>query len=183
MEISLMVNGRPRTVDADDRDTLAEILRDRLGLTGTKLGCEHGVCGSCTVLVDGQPVRSCLMLGGQAQGCAVGTVEDLAGEAALPAVLGEDGMRATGAEASLAGLDDLQRAFALEHGLQCGYCTPGFLMLLTAALTDDPDLDRHPDRLDEWLSSNLCRCTGYAGIRRAVARVCAERRTPASLAE
>jgi aerobic-type carbon monoxide dehydrogenase small subunit (CoxS/CutS family) len=113
------------------------------------------------------------MLGAQAEGCAVRTVEDLAADAPLPAALGEEGMRATGAEASLEGLDDLQRAFSQEHGLQCGYCTPGFLMLLTAALAEDPDLDRHPDRLDEWLSSNLCRCTGYVGIRRAVARVCA----------
>lgn len=177
MQVSLTVNGRRHAVDAEDRDTLAEILRDQLGLAGTKLGCEQGVCGSCTVLVDGQPVRSCLMLGAQAEGCAVRTVEDLAADAPLPAALGEEGMRATGAEASLDGLDDLQRAFSLEHGLQCGYCTPGFLMLLTAALAEDPDLDRHPDRLDEWLSSNLCRCTGYVGIRRAVARVCAQRRT------
>lgn len=176
MHVSLAVNGRSRDVEVDDRDTLAEVLREHLQLTGTKLGCEHGVCGSCTVLVDGDPVRSCLMLAGQADGTHVRTVEDLARGVDPGVELGAEGLRAVAGPSGQDGLDDLQRAFSEAHGLQCGFCTPGFLMLLTAALADEPDLDRHPETLDQWLSSNLCRCTGYAGIRRAVARTCEARR-------
>jgi carbon-monoxide dehydrogenase small subunit len=157
MIVEFTVNGAPATVDAEPRTTLAEALRDHLDLTGTNLGCEHGVCGSCTVLVDGTAVRACLMLVAQCEGTAVSTVEGLAGDDGTP--------------------HPLQEAFAAEHALQCGFCTPGFLMLLVAALRDDPDLDRDPEALNEVLASNLCRCTGYVGIRRAVTRAADQART------
>jgi carbon-monoxide dehydrogenase small subunit len=144
--VRLRVNGTGHEVETDPRASLADVLREDLGLTGTRLGCEHGVCGSCTVLVDGTAVRSCLLLAVQCGGAEIGTVEDLA-----------DGGR----------LHPLQEAFTAEHALQCGFCTPGFLMLLAGALAADPDLDRDEGRLDEVLASNLCRCTGYVGIRRA----------------
>jgi len=156
MDVTMTVNGEPRRVAVEARDTLADALRDGLGLTGTNLGCEHGVCGSCTVSVDGVAVRSCLLLAGQCDGCEVRTVEGLAGA---------DGE-----------LSVLQRAFSAEHGLQCGFCTPGFLCLLQQALDDEPELDRDAERLDEVLASNLCRCTGYTGIRRAVVRAAGELR-------
>jgi len=155
VDVTMTVNGELRRVAVEDRDTLADALREGLGLTGTNLGCEHGVCGSCTVSVDGVAVRSCLLLAVQADGCSVRTVEGLA----------------AGDELSV-----LQRAFSAEHGLQCGFCTPGFLCLLQQALDDDPELDRDAERLDEVLASNLCRCTGYAGIRRAVVRAATELR-------
>jgi carbon-monoxide dehydrogenase small subunit len=157
VDVTMTVNGEARRVPVEDRDTLADALREGLGLTGTNLGCEHGVCGSCTVSVDGVAVRSCLMLAVQCDGCEIRTVEGLAG--------------ADGA------LSPLQRAFSAEHGLQCGFCTPGFLCLLQQALDDDPDLDRDEQRLDEVLASNLCRCTGYTGIRRAVLRAARELRS------
>lgn len=146
MNVTLRVNGTDHTVDVEPRTSLADALRDYLGLTGTRLGCEHGVCGSCTVLFAGSPVRSCLLLAAQCGGTAVTTVEGLA-----------DGTR----------LHPLQEAFAREHALQCGFCTPGFLMLLAGALAENPDLDADARELDEILAANLCRCTGYAGIRRA----------------
>ncbi|MEV0233074.1 (2Fe-2S)-binding protein [Nonomuraea sp. NPDC050786] len=149
MNVELMVNGRTHRLDVEPRTNLADALRDRLGLTGTTLGCEHGVCGSCTVLVDGTAVRSCLALAVQVEGADIRTVEGLA-----------DGDR----------LHPLQEAFAAEHALQCGFCTPGFLMLLAGALAEEPELDQDERRLDELLASNLCRCTGYAGIRRAAVR-------------
>ncbi|MEO3871159.1 (2Fe-2S)-binding protein [Nonomuraea sp. B12E4] len=150
MNVDLTVNGEAHSLDVEPRTSLADALRDGLGLTGTTLGCEHGVCGSCTVLVGGTAVRSCLMLAVQAQGTEVRTVEGLAdGDTPHP----------------------LQEAFAAEHALQCGFCTPGFLMLLAGALAADPELGRDERRLDAVLSSNLCRCTGYAGIRRAAQRV------------
>ncbi|GAA3224557.1 (2Fe-2S)-binding protein [Nonomuraea helvata] len=155
MNVELMVNGRTHRLDVEPRTSLADALRDRLGLTGTTLGCEHGVCGSCTVLIDGTAVRSCLALAVQMEGADIRTVEGLA-----------DGDR----------LHPLQEAFAAEHALQCGFCTPGFLMLLAGALAEEPELDKDERRLDELLASNLCRCTGYAGIRRAAARAAARLR-------
>ena len=143
------VNGTAYEVDVEPRRTLADALRDDCGLTGTHIACEHGVCGACTVLVDGEAVRSCLMLAVQCDGAAIRTVEGLAGP---------DGT-----------LHPLQRAFSEEHALQCGFCTPGFLMLIVGALEQDPTVADDPARLTELLTSNLCRCTGYAAIRRAVA--------------
>jgi aerobic carbon-monoxide dehydrogenase small subunit len=149
VDVALTVNGREHRIAVEPRKVLADALREDLGLTGTNLGCEHGVCGSCTVLLDGEPVRSCLVLVVQARGRAVRTVEDL----------DRDGE-----------LDPLQAAFTAEHALQCGFCTPGFLMLLRGALDDDPAVVDDPARFDALLASNLCRCTGYAGIRRAARR-------------
>jgi aerobic carbon-monoxide dehydrogenase small subunit len=143
--VSLMVNGKSYEVSIEPRKTLADVLRDDCGLTGTHLGCEHGVCGACTILVDEKPVRSCLMFGVQAEGKAVRTVEGLA-----------DGDT----------LHPLQQAFWENHGLQCGFCTPGFLMLAAGALQENPDMS--DDEIREVLSSNLCRCTGYQNIVKAV---------------
>jgi aerobic carbon-monoxide dehydrogenase small subunit len=159
MDIELTVNGVARTADVEPRTSLADLLRDQLGLTGTTLGCEHGVCGSCTVLVDGTAVRACLMLAVQGAGRDIETVEGLA-----------QGDR----------LHPLQEAFAAEHALQCGFCTPGFLMLLAGALTAEPDLDADERRLDEVLASNLCRCTGYVNIRRAAVRAAKQLRAEAA---
>src|SRR5271166_5297493 len=150
MKVAFRVNGAAREVDVEARTTLADALRDELGLTGTRLGCEHGVCGSCTILLNGAAARSCLLLAVQCAGADIGTVEGLAsGPAEEPR------------------MHPLQQGFSEEHALQCGFCTPGFLMLLTGELVAHPDLDRDEERLDEVLASNLCRCTGYVGIRRA----------------
>ena len=146
--LSLRINGVRHEVTVEDRWVLADVLREKLGLTGTHLGCEHGVCGSCTVLVDGEAVRSCLMLAVQAAGHEIRTVEGLADA---------DGT-----------LDPLQQAFSDEHALQCGFCTSGFLMLARGALDADPSVVDDDERLQRLLTSNLCRCTGYVGIRRAV---------------
>jgi carbon-monoxide dehydrogenase small subunit len=154
--VSLNVNGRGHEVVVESRRTLADVLRGDLGLTGTHLGCEHGICGACTVLVDGEPVRSCLVFGVQADGRDVRTVESLA-----------DGDE----------LNDLQKAFSRHHGLQCGFCTPGFLMLAEAYLATDPEPDR--DEAREVVSANLCRCTGYQGIVDAVCEVAETRRSRA----
>ena len=140
--IKLQVNGKPHAAEVDVRLTLADCLRQEFKLTGTHLGCEHGVCGACTVLLDGQSVRACLMLAVQADGRAVATVEGLAGA---------DGK-----------LNVLQQAFKDHHGLQCGFCTPGILMTLTECFTDKPDLTEQDIRVA--LSGNICRCTGYQGI-------------------
>jgi aerobic carbon-monoxide dehydrogenase small subunit len=150
--IDLNVNGRKRAVLVEDRTTLADALREGCQLTGTHLACEHGVCGACTVLVDGAAVRSCLLFAVQAVGAEVTTIEGLS-----PA----DGS-----------LSPVQEAFREMHGLQCGFCTPGFVVSLTAFLADNPD----PSDADlkEALSGNLCRCTGYQGILRA-ARLAAGR--------
>jgi carbon-monoxide dehydrogenase small subunit len=153
LRTTLTVNGRPYDLDVEPRRTLADALRDDCGLTGTHLGCEHGVCGACTVLVDGQAIRSCLMFAVQCDGATIRTVEGLAGE--------------DGAE------HPLQAAFSAEHALQCGFCTPGFLMLAAGALEADPGVADNPERLRELLTSNLCRCTGYEAIRRAVATAAA----------
>ena len=140
--IEKTVNGERHALTIESRTTLADCLRAELGLTGTHLGCEHGVCGACTVLVDGQSVRSCLMLAVQTDGACVETVEGLS----------RDG----------APLSTLQQAFQDNHGLQCGFCTPGILMSLVEFLEENPD----PSEADvrEALSGNLCRCTGYQGI-------------------
>ncbi|UTW53560.1 (2Fe-2S)-binding protein [bacterium SCSIO 12827] len=143
--ITLTVNGKEHSAVTEDRYSLADFLRHGLGLTGTHLGCEHGVCGACTVLVDGQAVRGCLMLAVQAEGCQVTTIEGL---------VGEDGT-----------LSPLQGAFMEHHGLQCGFCTPGILTTLTAYLRDHPNADE--PELREALSGNICRCTGYDTIVRA----------------
>jgi carbon-monoxide dehydrogenase small subunit len=146
MTVSFTVNGERRRATVEPRMTLADALREKLHLTGTHLGCEHGVCGACTVLVDGAAVRACLMFAVQADGSEVITVEGLADA---------DG-----------GLSPVQSAFRDCHGLQCGFCTPGFVITVTAFLRDHPDPT--DEEIDEALSGNLCRCTGYQGIRRAV---------------
>jgi aerobic-type carbon monoxide dehydrogenase small subunit (CoxS/CutS family) len=149
--VHLTVNGEERDGQAEPRTTLADFLRHELGLTGTHLGCEHGVCGACTVIVDGAAVRSCLMLALQADGCAVETVEGLAA--------GEE-------------LSPLQQAFHRNHALQCGFCTPGFLMSITAALREGPVQTQRHAR--EVLSGNICRCTGYAALIKAVLEASAQ---------
>jgi carbon-monoxide dehydrogenase small subunit len=141
-KITCTVNGTERSVEVETRLTLADMLRRELKLTGTHLGCEHGVCGACTVLVDGRSARACLMLAVQADGAAVDTVEGLAPS--------EDA------------LHPLQDAFRDHHGLQCGFCTPGMLMTLKEFLTDNPDPSE--DEVRVAISGNLCRCTGYQGI-------------------
>lgn len=146
--VTLEVNGETRSAAAEPRMTLADFLRDELRLTGTHLGCEHGVCGACTVLLDGVSVRSCLMLAVQADGRRVTTVEGLAGP---------------GGE-----LHPIQEAFSAEHGLQCGFCTPGFLMSVLELLTEMPQPTE--DEIRGHLSGNLCRCTGYQHIVNAVVR-------------
>jgi aerobic carbon-monoxide dehydrogenase small subunit len=151
--VSMTLNGRPAEVYVEVRVTLADLLREELDLTGTHLGCEHGVCGACTVLVDGDPVRSCLMLGVQADGAEVKTIEGVAGP---------DGE-----------LHPLQQALRDCHSFQCGFCTPGFVMAALALLEEDAALDEH--RLREELAGNLCRCTGYqsivAGVQAAAQRM------------
>jgi carbon-monoxide dehydrogenase small subunit len=153
VEVALDLNGRRHEIRVEPRRTLADAIRDDCGLTGTHLGCEHGVCGACTVLVAGEPVRSCLMFAIQAAGKPIRTVESLA-----------DGDT----------LHPLQRAFIEHHGLQCGFCTPGFLMLATAVLERDPDIG--DEELVDVLASNLCRCTGYQNIIKAVRAAAAEMR-------
>jgi aerobic-type carbon monoxide dehydrogenase small subunit (CoxS/CutS family) len=143
--IHLTVNGVAATLDVEARTTLADALRGELRLTGTHLGCEHGVCGACTVIVDGAAVRSCLMLAVQAEGCHVTTVEGL-GDAAH--------------------LGPLQQAFRKHHALQCGFCTPGILTTAHALLLEQPDAGE--DRIREVISGNLCRCTGYLPIVAAI---------------
>jgi aerobic-type carbon monoxide dehydrogenase small subunit (CoxS/CutS family) len=146
--ITLRVNGRHHELTVEARRTLADMLRHDLGYTGTHLGCEHGICGACTVILDGQPARACLIFGVQADGAEVRTVEGLAN--------GEQ-------------LSDLQQAFSDHHALQCGFCTPGFLMLIEAYLAEpgrDPTMSAEQAR--GVVASNLCRCTGYQGIVEAV---------------
>ncbi len=154
VDISLTVNGATRTGSPEARKTLADFLRDDLDLTGTHLGCEHGVCGACTVILDGRPVRSCLMLAVQAAGREVTTIEGLA----------TDGEMGT-----------LQQALWDSHGFQCGFCTPGFVMSATAFLSDHPDADEQ--QLREALSGNICRCTGYESIINGVLLAAERNRT------
>ncbi len=146
--ISCTVNGERRRGHAEARMTLADFLRERLGLTGTHLGCEHGVCGACTVFLDGEAVRSCLVLAVQADGADIVTIE---GIGPAPGELGP-----------------VQQAFMECHGLQCGFCTPGFVVSVTALLREMPAPD--DTQIRESLSGNLCRCTGYQGILAAVKR-------------
>ena len=146
IEIAVEVNGTTRSASVAPRLTLADFLRDRCGLTGTHLGCEHGVCGACTVLVDGEAVRSCLVFAVQASGREVTTIE---------------GLGAPGGA-----LSAVQAAFRDNHGLQCGFCTPGFIVSVTAFLREHPDPS--DEEIREALSGNLCRCTGYQGIIAAV---------------
>jgi aerobic-type carbon monoxide dehydrogenase small subunit (CoxS/CutS family) len=154
-EVRFTLNGRPASARVPVRRTLADMLRDDLGQTGTHLGCEHGACGACTVQVDGEAVRSCLMLAVQVEGREVRTVEGLAAP---------DGT-----------LSPLQDAFWRHHALQCGFCTPGFLMTADAFLREHPEPDEEEVR--EALSGNLCRCTGYQPIVEAVLDVARSRRS------
>lgn len=146
IDVTLTVNGGPRSAAVEPRRTLADLLRDDLGLTGTHLGCEHGVCGSCTVLVDGASARSCLMLAAQAEGADVTTIEGLAGND---------------------GLHPLQQAFRETLAFQCGYCTPGFIMTALELLHENPSPSEAEIR--DAISGNLCRCTGYESIVRGIA--------------
>ena len=145
--IEVRVNGSERRAAVEPRLTLADFLRDRCHLTGTHLGCEHGVCGACTVLLDGEAVRSCLVFAIQAAGAEITTIEGVAADGELSPV---------------------QAAFRDQHGLQCGFCTPGFVLSATAFLRDNPDPTDEQIRVG--LSGNLCRCTGYQGILKAVRR-------------
>jgi carbon-monoxide dehydrogenase small subunit len=157
--IGITVNGRRSEIAVEARRTLADVLRHDLGYTGTHLGCEHGICGACTVILDGAPVRSCLVFGVQADDASVETVEGLA----------EDGR-----------LNPLQESFSEQHALQCGFCTPGFLMLATALLRANPDPT--DEEIRDAVASNLCRCTGYQPILAAV-RQAADRASAAGGAE
>jgi aerobic-type carbon monoxide dehydrogenase small subunit (CoxS/CutS family) len=158
VRITVEINGTRYAGDVEPRTLLSDFIRHRAGLTGTHVGCEHGVCGACTVQIDGETVRSCLMLAAQADGRSVLTVEGLAP--------GDDP------------LHPLQAAFREHHALQCGFCTPGFLLSAEALLRERPD----PSETDvrEALAGNLCRCTGYEGIVEAVLDVARQRRDPAA---
>ncbi|GAB2782252.1 (2Fe-2S)-binding protein [Streptomyces daliensis] len=153
--IGLRVNGERYELLTEPRRTLVDALRHDLGLTGTHVGCEHGICGACTVLVDGAPARACLMFAAQAEDAEIRTVESLAE--------GPDGRT----------LSDLQQAFSAHHGLQCGFCTPGFLMLAEGFLAERPEATR--EEIRDVVASNLCRCTGYQTIVDAI-EDCATRR-------
>ena len=146
--VRLTVNGRTYTRTVEPRTTLADFLRDDLDLTGTHVGCEHGVCGACTVRVDGEIVRSCLLFACQADGCTVDTVEGLSDSREI---------------------EELQSAFVLTNALQCGFCTPGVLMAAQALLRDETNPSR--ERIREYLSGNYCRCTGYQAIVDAIEAV------------
>jgi carbon-monoxide dehydrogenase small subunit len=150
--VRVTVNGEPRQELVEPRTTLVDFLRDGLGLTGTHVGCEHGVCGACTVLVDGRAVRSCLLLAVQVDGSEIMTVEGLAGPEGR--------------------LHPLQQAFSDEHALQCGFCTPGFLMAVHELLEESPTPSE--EEIRDVLGGQLCRCTGYQGILRAVHVAAAE---------
>ncbi len=155
--ISLTVNGEPRQMLAEPREQLADLLRGGLMLTGTHVGCEHGVCGACTVEVDGVPARSCITYAGSCDGASVRTIEGFGNDAVMVA---------------------LREAFSQEHALQCGYCTPGILVTARDIVLRLPEADEA--RVREELAGNLCRCTGYRGIVRAVLRVLAARRLRSS---
>jgi carbon-monoxide dehydrogenase small subunit len=155
-EINLTINETHYAVTVEARRTLVDVIRDDCGLTGTHIGCEHGVCGACTILLDGEPMRSCLMFAVQAHGRSLRTVEGL-----------QRGER----------LHAMQEAFMRHHGLQCGFCTPGFLMLAVGVLEKRPDLS--DEELIDILSSNLCRCTGYENIIKAVRAAAVKMKAPA----
>jgi aerobic-type carbon monoxide dehydrogenase small subunit (CoxS/CutS family) len=148
MRITVHINGAPHSGDVEPRTLLSDFIRHAAGLTGTKVGCEQGVCGACTVQLDGEPVRSCLLLAIQADGAAIRTIEGLAGDGAP--------------------LHPLQAAFREHHALQCGFCTAGILMTLEAFLREHPDPGEREVR--EALSGHLCRCTGYSGMVEATRR-------------
>src|ERR1700728_5083752 len=152
-DITLTINGQSHAIRVEPRRTLVDAIREECGQSGTHIGCEHGVCGACTVLVAGEPVRSCLMFAQQAEGKAIRTVEGLA--------QGDE-------------MHPMQRAFMDHHGLQCGFCTPGFLMLAVGGLERQPDIG--DDELLDVLASNLCRCTGYQNIIKAVRAASAQMR-------
>lgn len=154
VDVTLNINGRDHAIRVEPRKTLVDAIREDCGQTGTNIGCEHGVCGACTVIVDNEAVRSCLMFAVQAQDHPIRTVESLA-------VNGE--------------LHPLQSAFIEYHALQCGYCTPGFLMLAVNALEKNPNIT--DDEIVDLLSSNLCRCTGYHNIIKAVRAVAEKTRS------
>jgi aerobic carbon-monoxide dehydrogenase small subunit len=158
-DITLIINGRSYPVRVEPRRTLVDAIREDCGQTGTHIGCEHGVCGACTVLLDGAPVRACLMFAVQAADKEIRTVEGLG---------------------SADNLNPLQRAFMEHHALQCGFCTPGFLMLVTGVLEREPDIS--DDELLDVLASNLCRCTGYQNIIKAVRAVAHDMRQARSTA-
>jgi aerobic carbon-monoxide dehydrogenase small subunit len=153
LDMTLHINGRDYVIRVEPRKTLVDAIRDECGLTGTHIGCEHGVCGACTIILDNEAVRSCLMFAVQAVGKRIRTIEGLA-----------DGDT----------LHPLQRAFMEHHGLQCGFCTPGFLMLAANVLERQPDIG--DDELLDVLASNLCRCTGYQNIIKAVRAAAAQMR-------
>ena len=153
LDITLNINGSDYPIRVEPRKTLVDAIRDECGQTGTHIGCEHGVCGACTVILGDEAVRSCLMFAVQAAGKPIRTVEGLA--------KGDD-------------LHPVQRAFIEHHGLQCGFCTPGFLMLAVNVLERKPDID--DEELLDVLASNLCRCTGYQNIITAVRAAAAEMR-------
>ena len=156
--VTIQINGRKRTADIPPRLLLSDCLRHKMGMPGTHVGCEHGVCGSCTVIVDGRATRSCLMFAVQADGCAVNTVEGLSkGDALHP----------------------IQEAFWEEHGLQCGFCTPGMLMAAHELLAHTPDPS--DDEIREAISGNLCRCTGYTYIINAIRSAGAKLRAQAAV--
>jgi aerobic carbon-monoxide dehydrogenase small subunit len=145
-DIRITINGREYRGQVEPRKLLVDFIRDDLGLTGTHVGCEHGVCGACTVLVDNEPVRACLMLAVQANGAQLGTVEGLAPNATE--------------------LHPLQQSFWELHGLQCGFCTPGILLTAEALLKENPNPSE--EEIRDWISGNLCRCTGYQNIVAAI---------------
>ena len=145
-QVSIRINGREYHGEAEPRKLLVDFIRDDLGLTGTHVGCEHGVCGACTIILNNEPVRSCLMFAVQANGAEIKTVEGLAPSATE--------------------LHPLQEKFWEHHGLQCGFCTPGILLTAEALLKENPDPSEHEIR--EWISGNLCRCTGYQNIVTAI---------------
>jgi len=154
--ISLLVNGRPVKAEVEPRTHLADFLRERLSLTGTNLGCEHGVCGACTLEIDGAPARSCITWAVACDGASVRTIEDFDDDPVMA---------------------ELREAFTAEHALQCGYCTPGMLVTARDIIMRLPDADEA--RIRKELSGNLCRCTGYMGIVRAIRCVLDERKAPA----
>ena len=152
VDISLNINSQRYDVSVESRQTLADVIRQDCGLSGTHIGCEQGVCGSCTVVVDGDPVRSCLMFAVQAEGKKIKTIEGLA---------------------TAGKLHPIQEAFSENHALQCGFCTPGFIMLIEAYLEKNPE--PNDDEIIDILSSNLCRCTGYQNIIKALKQIVADK--------
>ena len=160
MSVSLTINGAARALDVEPRTTLLDALRDEMRLTGTHVGCEHGVCGACTILVDGEPVRACLIFAVQAEGLAITTIEGLA-----PAP-GE--------------LSVVQDAFCEMHGMQCGFCTPGMILTTHALLKGNPDPTR--EEIVTAISANICRCTGYGQIVEAI-QLAAQRLAGSNLPE